>query len=258
MIDIHCHVLPAIDDGPKTLEQSLALLDLLKREGVTTVVATPHVFDPRYPSPTGAQIEERLSLLHENYSGPIEIVGGAEVKLIPEVLTSLERQELFINRSRYMLLEFPSHIIPLGVENLFFELASSGVRPVIAHPERQRTLLAQPKRLLEFVRMGCLGQLDAPCLTGSQGGDLRKTALRWITEGLVHFVASDSHRPNWRAPILAEPYEVVRKELGGEIAQAIFHDNPQAAVKDEELPYTPELKSSSGRARWFQSLFGAS
>ncbi len=255
MIDIHCHILPAIDDGPKSIEESVRLLEMSRAEGVTTAVATPHIFDHRYPNPTTAQIEERLALVREAVNGAVDVVCGAEVRLTPEILGVLDRSELFINRGRYMLIELPATLIPVGAENLLFGLTSAGVKPIIVHPERNRALLKHPERLVEFVRMGCAGQLDAPCLTGSQGSEARKNALNWISQGLIHFVASDAHRPSWRAPILAEPYQEVRRELGEEIAQGLFVDNPGAAVRNEELRYCPELSPTRAKAVWLRGLF---
>ncbi|MBI4469474.1 MAG: hypothetical protein HY650_09170 [Acidobacteria bacterium] len=258
MIDIHCHILPALDDGPRSLEESVRLLEMLRTEGVTLAVATTHVLDHRYPSPTAAQIDEGLRAVREADGGKLEVVGGAEVRLTPDILDLLDRPELFVNGGRYMLVELPSTLIPVGTENLLFGLTSAGVKPIIAHPERNRMLLKHPERLREFVRMGCTGQLDAPCLMGSGGSELKRTALKWLGEGLVHFVASDAHRPGWRAPLLAEPYEVIRRELGEDLARAVLIDNPRAAVENQELSHIPEVAPERRRRGWFTAWFGAS
>lgn len=255
MIDIHCHILPELDDGPRSLEESIRLIDLLEKEGVRLAVATPHLFDHRYTNPTAEQIRDRLMEVRTAVTGPVEIVSGAEVRLTPELLGMLDRTEMYINGGNYLLIELPSTVVPPGTENLLFGLTSAGVKPIIAHPERNRVLFTQPERLREFVRMGCMGQLDAPCLMGSRGSGFRKMVLRWIADGLIHFVASDAHRPDWRAPLLAAPYEVIRNELGEDIARAVMIDNPRSAVENRELAYCPEIKPER-QGGWLRSLLG--
>lgn len=254
MIDIHCHILPEIDDGARTLEESLELAELLIQEGVTTVVATPHVFDLRYPTPTSEQIQDRLAQVRGQLDSRLHVVCGAEVRLVPEVTTVLHRQEIFINRGPYLLIEFPSGLIPHGIERLLFELTSSGVRPIIAHPERNRGFLADAERLKTFVGMGCYAQLDAPCLLKKD--EVRRTALRWIEAGLIHVVASDAHRTHWRPPQLADPYAEVEKHCGADVARALFVDNPQAVVEGEPLPFAPEIRLvNKSVTSWWQGLW---
>jgi protein-tyrosine phosphatase len=254
MIDIHCHILPDIDDGARTLEESVALGELLIREGVTTVVATPHVFDLRYPTPSRDQILSRLAQVKEVLAGRLNVVCGAEVRIVPEALTVLDRKEIFINAGQYMLIEFPSGLIAHGIENLLFELTSSGVRPIIAHPERHRGFLSDSERLNSFVDMGCYAQLDAPCLLKKD--EARRVAWRWLEAGLIHFVASDSHRCDWRSPQLAEPYREVEKQFGTDVARSLFVDNPQAVVDGEPLPFTPDIRPlNKSMFGWWQGLW---
>ncbi len=254
MIDIHCHILPQIDDGARSLEESVALGEMLIQEGVTTVVATPHVFDLRYPTPTTDQILSRVDQVKQALAGRLNVVCGAEVRVVPEVTTVLDRKEIFINAGPYMLIEFPSGMIPHGAENLLFELMASGVRPIIAHPERNRGFLGDPERLHAFVHMGCYAQLTAPCLLTKD--EARRSAWRWIEAGLIHMVASDSHQCKWRPPMLAEPYREVEKRCGPDVAQALFVENPRAVVEGEPLPYAPEIRSlAKPKSNWWQGLW---
>lgn len=235
MIDIHNHILPEIDDGPRTWEESLALCELFIQEGVTTVVATPHIFDVRYPNPNSEQILDALTHLRERLSGRLQIVCGAEVRLVPEVTTILGRKELFINHGPYLLVELPSKIIPHGIEHLIFSLTSSGIKPIIAHPERNLVFLEHEERLRQLLGMGCSAHLDAPALLNEKT-PVFKTALRWIKAGLIHCVASDAHRPDWRPPQLAAARARVKQEYGDRVAQALFVENPQAILRGDELP----------------------
>jgi len=157
------------------------------------------------------------------------------------VTTILERKELFINRKRYLLVEMPGGMIPPGIERLVFDLMSSGVRLIIAHPERSRRFLDNSKRLREFIRMGCYAHVDAPSLLNKKSS-ARKMSLRWIEAGLIHFVASDAHRPDWRPPRLAAAYAQVEQECGTQVARALFVENPRAILQGEDIPFAPELK----------------
>lgn len=254
MIDIHCHVLPDLDDGPRSLEESLALGALLIREGVTTVAATPHVFDVRYPTPSPDHIMTRLTRVREGLEGRLNVVCGAEVRLVPDILTVLDRREIFINMSQYVLIEFPGGLIPHGIERLLFELISSGVKPIITHPERSGGFLSDPERLGIFIGMGCYAQLDAPSLLDK--GEARRVALRWIDAGLIHVVASDAHRCQWRPPRLAAAYLEVEKQWGADVARALFVDNPRAVVDGEPLPFAPEVKQLNRSVfSWWQGLW---
>lgn len=255
MIDIHCHILPGIDDGARSFDEAVALGELLIKEGVSTVVATPHVFHLRYATPTSEQMLSRLTWLNEAFAGRLRVVCGAEVCAVPEALSVLRRPELLINGGPYMLVEFPSEIVPHGAENLLFELIASGVRPIIAHPERNRVLVNDPERLRTFVHMGCYAQLTAPYLLANNSA--RRLALRWIESGFIHFVASDSHRSDWRAPRLAAPYQVVERECGAAVAHALFVANPQAVIRGETLPFAPELRVfNKTKSSWWRSLWG--
>lgn len=256
MIDIHCHILPGIDDGTRSFDEAVALGEQLIREGVSTVVATPHVFHLRYMTPTSEQILSRLTRLNEAFAGRLRIVCGAEVHVVPEVVSVLHRREILINGGPYMLIEFPSGTVPHGAENLLFELLASGVRPIIAHPERNRVLVGDPQRLCTFVQMGCYAQLTAPYLLANNGA--RRLALRWIESGLIHFIASDAHRCDWRAPRLAEPYRVLEKECGAAVAHALFVSNPQAVIQGEALPFAPEVRVfNKTKSNWWWGLWGS-
>jgi len=277
MIDLHCHILPGIDDGPKTLDEALSLCELLLSEGVEIAVTTPHFFHHRFPNPTGERINSLLEAVKQGLSGRLRIASGAEVMVVPELKevasrsslvaketivrhpsrvasekaltrdpSSSQRPEahdriLFLNSSHYMLVEFPYNFVPHGVENLFFELMLSGVKLFIAHPERNEVLATQPEKLAELVRLGCYSQVDAPSVAGDTGNHIKKTVLRWIGIGLVHCVASDAHNCNVRPPRLQRAYAEVQKAYGEDVAHALFIENPRAVLNDQELPFVPEL-----------------
>lgn len=242
MIDLHCHILPGLDDGPKTIEESEEMAQAAIADGITHLVATPHssteyFFD--YPKVRAlckelqARVGERLTL-----------ATGCDFHLNPDNVESLRAQALrfCINQKDYLLVEFNEIAIPPVVDQSLHEMQLAGVRPIITHPERNRLLRLRPERLANWVRLGCYGQVTGGALTGRFGPSAKKDAMRWIGSGLIHFVASDAHNTASRPPQLRPAYEVVEKEFGKEKALALFIDNPRAAFEGRDLPHVPELE----------------
>jgi protein-tyrosine phosphatase len=169
-----------------------------------------------------------------------------------------EAQPFCINQNGYLLLEFSEFSIPASTEKTLHEMQLMSVRPVITHPERNAIVHTQPERLAAWVRLGCFVQVTGGSLTGTFGPRAQEDALRWIEEGLVHFVASDAHNTRRRPLKLRPAYDVVRKRFGAEKAQALFVENPIAAFEGRDLPHVPEFtppekKENAARRKrfWF-------
>jgi protein-tyrosine phosphatase len=158
-----------------------------------------------------------------------------------------------LNQHDYLLVEFNEISIPPGMDQTLHEIQLSGVRPVITHPERNRILQAHPERLKKWARQGCFVQVTAGALTGTFGAAPQRDALKWIREGLVHFVASDAHNTRKRPLRLQPAYDAVLEQFGEEKARALFLDNPLAAFEGRELPHVPEIEEEKPprRKRFF-------
>ncbi len=230
MIDIHCHLLPGIDDGPPTTEAAMALASALVADGVTQVVCTPHVFPGRF--------ENRRSSIEEDFAGfaalvqqaglPLQLMWGGEVRLTPEVLDLLPAQELpFLGQQaglKTMLLEMPDGQIPLGADRFVRRLVAAGIRPVIAHPERNRMVMDQPDRMQALVDEGCALQLTAGSLLGEFGNRAQTTARTLLEAGWVQAVASDAHNLAGRKPRMKAAAAWLRQHFGAETAvQMLLH-----------------------------------
>jgi protein-tyrosine phosphatase len=248
VIDLHCHLLPGVDDGPKTWEEALALGIRLADDGVTLAVTTPHVFLARYPNPEPARIHEGIAHLNRALEGRLRVLPGAEVRVVPELRAWAERvmrapvdgdRALLLNGTSYVLLEFPPEVIPPGVERLFFELLTAGVRPILAHPERNAALRHRPERLRRFVEQGCGVQVDAPSLLGDHGRQAQRVATQWIEAGWVHVIASDAHDLRARPPKLRRAWEDVARAYGEAVARTLFVENPKAIVEGADLSEVP-------------------
>ena len=241
MIDLHCHILPGLDDGPATMEESVAMAESAIADGITHVVATPHFNSDYYFE--FAHVRRIRDELRARIRDRLKIGTGCDFHLNAENLGSLRKdaRQYCINQRDFLLVEFNEYAIPPSMDQTLHEILLAGLQPVITHPERNAILRVRPERLKKWVRQGCFAQVTAGALTGGFGAGCRKDALRWISEGLVHFVASDAHNTRTRPLRLRPAYDVVADQFGEETAQALFHDNPLAAFEGRPLPHVPEV-----------------
>jgi len=242
MVDLHCHILPGLDDGPATMEESLAMAQSAIADGITHVVATPHSSSKYFFD--FAQVRQFRDELQAKIGDRLNIVTGCDFHLDPENLASLRKnaRQFCIHQRNFLLVEFSEFSIPPAMDQALHEIQLAGVRPVITHPERNRILRAHPERLKKWVRQGCFVQVTGGALTGGFGPGAQQDALSWIGEGVIHFVASDAHNTRSRPLRLQPAYNVVVDRFGREKAHALFQDNPLAAFEGRELPYVPELE----------------
>jgi protein-tyrosine phosphatase len=232
MIDIHCHILPGIDDGAKEMDEALALINLAIEDGVTRIVVTPHLHFGRFDNDLSVIQTSFLALQQAvNKAGlRVELAYAAEVRLDSEILTLLTRQQLPLygryNNQEFMLLEFPHSHIPAGSDILVKHLLKQNFTPVIAHPERNRDLLKSPDKIKTFVRLGCWFQVTASSITGHFGEECQALALSYIEQDFINIVASDAHNLNRRPPVLSEARSKITEIFSEDKAQQLFYDNP--------------------------------
>jgi protein-tyrosine phosphatase len=243
MVDVHCHILPGMDDGPKTMEESIAMAESAMADGITRVVATPHSCREYFFD--FARVRRLRDELQSRIGNKLELATGCDFHMDAENLQSLRKKssDYCINQNGYLLVEFNEISIPPAMDQTLHEIQLAGMRPIITHPERNRILRAHPERLKQWVQQGCFVQVTGGSLTGTFGPTAQKDALRWIREGLVHFVASDAHNTRTRPLRLQPAYNVVVDEFGQEKAGALFLDNPLAAFEGRELPHVPEIQN---------------
>jgi protein-tyrosine phosphatase len=241
MVDVHCHILPGLDDGPENIEISLEMAEAAIADGITHVVATPHssneyFFD--YPRVRASRAE-----LQEKIGNRLILATGCDFHLSPENLDALreDARRFCINQRDYLLVEFNEYSIPPAMDQTIHEIQLLGLRPVITHPERNAILRLQTERLTKWVRLGCFIQVTAGSLTGVFGAGAKKDSLRWLADGLVHLVASDAHNTRGRPLKLRPAFDLVRERFGEEKARALFVENPMAAFEGRDLPHVPRL-----------------
>ncbi|MFL6038603.1 MAG: tyrosine-protein phosphatase [Gaiellaceae bacterium] len=245
MIDLHTHILPGLDDGVATVDEARELARRAAAEGVTVVAATPHVRDD-YPT-TVTQMVEAVDSLHEDFARQglqIDVLRGAEIAIdrLPQIAEP-ELAELSLAGSRrYLLLEFPYSGWPPGIAGQVRRLLSVGLVAVLAHPERNREVQAEPERLGPLVEAGALVQITAASLDGRLGPSSRKAAQTLIERGHAHLLASDAHGPSIREAGLAAAASAVGNKR---LARWLTEEAPAAIVAGEPLPERP-------RRGWFR------
>jgi len=227
MIDIHCHVLPGIDDGPANVEQALALAKACADDGVTRLVATPHVFPGRFENWRSSIADEvaRFADLLASAGIALDLAWAGEVRLTPEVLDLLARDELpylgEVNGFRTLLLEMPDGQVPLGAMTFVQRLLAARIKPVIVHPERNRGVMERPERLQDFIDAGCYVQLTAGSLIGQFGAKAQAVAADLVARGWVHAVASDAHNLAGRRPRMRDAAQWLTQHHGAGVARQL-------------------------------------
>ena len=255
MIDLHCHVLAGIDDGPDTLEGSVALARVAAELGTRTIVATPHV-SWRYQnqSATIARLVAETNAALAAAEVPLEVLAGAEIAMTSAAdLQPAELSALALGDGPWLLLECPFANDAIGLDTLIFELEEEGRRVVLAHPERCPAFQRDPRMLESLVGGGVLTSITAGSLVGRFGGTVQRFAQGLFEAELVHNVASDSHDPEQRRPgMAAELREAGLEELTEWLTEGV----PRAILAGEEsLPPRPFLSyggPSSARESWWR------
>jgi protein-tyrosine phosphatase len=255
MVDVHCHILPGLDDGPETIEESFAMAESAIADGITHVVATPHS-SSEYPF-SFSRVKHLRDTLQTELGERLTLATGCDFHLSPENLQALRTRpsEFCINQRNYLLVEFNEISIPPAIDDTLHGLQLKGIRPVITHPERNGILRRHPDRLAKWVHLGCFVQVTAGSVTGAFGPRAQEDSLCWIARGLVHLVASDAHNTKRRPLRLRPAYDVVAGQFGDEKAMALFRNNPWAAFEGRDLPYVPDVEEDCEKPRRKRFLF---
>lgn len=241
MIDIHCHILPGLDDGPDSMDVSCAMAEMAIADGVTHIIGTPHANDTFAFKPE--TIRQRCADLQGRFEGRLTLATGCDFHLSYDNLQEIRHDatRYTLNQKNYLLVEFADYSIPPSMDQALHDLQLAGLQPVITHPERNPLIRSQPERLFGWLRRGCYVQVTAGSLLGRWGAAAQEIAERWLAGGAVHFLASDAHNLTSRPLKLKETFDLVEGRHGERVAQALLVENPLAAFEGRPLPYVPEL-----------------
>lgn len=259
MIDLHAHVLPGLDDGAVDGETALRMLRIAVDDGITTLVATPH--HNSVWTPSAVQIRKSVELLRssaEEEGIEIELLAGQEVRVDYGLVEKFKAGDLLFYdpNEKYVLLEMPGNWIPPFMDQLIFELQMADITPVIAHPERNASVINDPEKLYDLIIKGCLAQLTSGSLTGRFGTRIQEVSETILMNDMVHVVSTDAHDDIDRMPRLSSAREVVQALRGEAAATALFETNPRHIIEGTEIS-APEPKIvdiREDRPNFFNSL----
>jgi protein-tyrosine phosphatase len=259
MIDIHCHPLPGIDDGARSLDEATAMCRMAAEDGITHLVATPHSnYSYTFDSSLNAQL---IRELQEKVGTKPRLLLGCDFHLSYDNIQIClqDSRDFTINRTSYLLVELPDQFIPENLNRVYYEIQVAGLKPIITHPERNPLIQRRPELVEHWVSIGCLMQLTAQSYTNGFGSKARKLAESLLDAGFVHFFASDAHDVKRRPPILSRCYGKLAEEKGKMIADLLLQENPESVINGKPLPPQPDPAEFTGRGikrRWFSFLTG--
>jgi protein-tyrosine phosphatase len=232
MIDLHCHFLPGIDDGPETLEEALDLARAAVADGITHSVLTSHLNPELYPNNQSSLRQGLADFSVQLHAANIalNVSLGAEARLCPELFDMLAQDQVpflgTVGGFRILLLEFPHQTIPVGSGSFVSQLLKLKIRPLIAHPERNKAIMANPDKVREFTQAGCWLQITAGSLTGRFGPPAQQTAFKLIDEGWNCVLATDAHNMQSRPPLLREGKDMLATRYGETAAHSMVIKKP--------------------------------
>ena len=255
MIDIHTHIMPGIDDGSDNFEESLAMAELAWDSGVDTIVVTPHSNVPgsfkNYDSPDWRKLFQQLQEYLKDNDCDIKLVPGTEIYATEDVVEKIKRGDLMsINHSRYYLIEVPFDADPYWAEEIWESVLALGKIPIIAHPERYFCIQDNPAILYEWMKMGCLSQMNKGSVFGRFGRTVKRTAEVLLDHNLITCAASDAHSPYMRTTFMADIRDYLADVYGERRMERLLYSNPKRILEDQPI-YSENLVRPDGRRRFF-------
>jgi protein-tyrosine phosphatase len=235
VIDIHSHILPEVDDGPKSWQTAEAMCRMATQDGIEHMVATPHAndryfYDRDYLADLLSKLQLRIG------ARPLLNLGCDFHLSFENMQNAMQTPERYcIGKTRYLLVEFNNFNIPPELDDWLGQMCERGVVPIITHPERNPILQKSLERVVRWAELGCAVQITASVLTGSWGERAGESAQWLLKKKAVHFLATDAHDLVRRPPILSEARKVLAKNYGEQTAHALVESNPGAVIRNEPL-----------------------
>jgi len=240
VVDIHSHILPEVDDGPKSWDVCVAMCRAAAADGITHLVATPHANDRYYYD--REYLQGLVAHLQQLVGDAPRISLGCDFHLSYDNLQDAMANpaRYVIGETRYLLVEFSNFGIPQQITDSLLKLGDCGLTPIITHPERNPILRENLQRVVEWAEHGCIVQVTGSALTGWWGANTRRAALWLLERHAVHVLATDAHDMEKRVPVLSTARDAAAEAFGDDVAQALVEHNPRAILNNEPLPYFPE------------------
>lgn len=261
MIDLHNHCLPGLDDGSCDWEESLAMARVAVEDGIHGVVCTPHWVRGAYENSRERTLRA-VAIFRDKLNArgiPLEVYPGSEIRLEVNLHREIEAGEILtINDTMsVVLVELPADFLPGNLEDLFWDMQTRGLRPIISHPERNLAFLKDPSRLFKLTEMGILTQVTGASLLGLFGERVRHFTIMLLKHRMVHIIASDAHGFSARPPRLADACAEAARIVGREMASQMVHDIPWQIIQGEPVSTCDPVPLKSRNSRpsfWKKSL----
>lgn len=253
-VDIHCHLLPGIDDGASDWDDALVMARMAVEEGTSTIIATPHQLG-NFGHNRGDDIRRRVQELQRRLDEadvPLRVLPGADVRIEADMVAGLKRGDVLTlgDHGCHVLLELP-HELYLPLDSLLEDLSRKNMVGILSHPERNQGILRQPDVLLPLVEAGCLMQITGGSLSGSFGPDAQGLAEWMLSQGLVHFVATDAHGTRSRRPLMRRAFERICELVDDETAMELCGDNPARVAEARSVsPGRRAVRQAPRRGWW--------
>lgn len=253
MIDLHAHVLPGLDDGPKSLDATLAVVEQARADGTTHIVSVAHAndhhFDVSREDYDGAMSSATRAL--ESHGLPVTLVAGMEIRLGPDVVQGWrEGRYLAVGDSPYLCIELPPNDFPEYTLDLLYQISLEGLRVYVIHPERNRGIRRRPELADRLLRMEILGVASAGSLLGQFGPEVEATSWRLMELGLIQSVASDGHSVEKRPLRLSPVRELLARRYGDEEADYMMDEVPKAVLAGQSVELAPRKRLGWRRYLW--------
>lgn len=251
MIDIHCHILPNVDDGSESLEESITMAKIAESEGITKIVNTSHChFDFKYKKGNELKLElEKFNQALKEENINIEVLLGNELYYTSDLIERFDELDFFsMNNSKYILMEFSPINFPKNIEDVIYEIKIRGYIPIIAHAERYKQVQEDVNIVLDCIKEGALIQVNASSILGKNGEKVEDTSKKLLDNNMVHFVATDAHSSNRRRPLIKDSYNYILKNYGKEVSEKLFIENPTAVIENRDISILNPTKYEEKRS----------
>jgi protein-tyrosine phosphatase len=251
MIDLLTHMLPDWDDGADNWDETVGMVKVAERDGITKVGLTPHLFRlTKYGDNIWLFQYRMTEFMRWAERFPLEFFCGAEVHFDDQAIENIKKHDLTINHSNYVFVEFPDNFFLAGVRDWIYKIMLAGFIPIISHPERNMLLTQSPGFLFELVSMGALAQVTAGSILGEYGREAGRMAKTFLENNLVHLIASDAHDSVKRPPLLRKAVERGEKIVGKKKASAMVTEIPQAILDNEVIPNYGDPVNPEKKGLW--------
>lgn len=239
MVDLHCHLLPGIDDGSKNMAISLRLAREATENGVTHALLTPHHMNGHYVNHKQDVIRRTKELQEQinTHNIPLTVFPGQEVRINGQLMEALDRDDILFadTAGKYMMLEFPDDDVPHYTNQMIFDLQQRGIIPVIVHPERNTKIMAEPDLIYQLLEKGCLSQITASSYVGTFGKKVESFSRRLIEAGQGYVFASDAHNLPGRKYEMRQAFEKMKREFGQKLVEQ-YQQNAKSIINGENVP----------------------